>query len=111
MISNKVIISIFSEDEYMDTEIEFIQSVLNGSVSVLDNNKNRWNRYALSISSNNSSEVSFSAQQSIAAKSLLTLINNWRAPYGELKHDGLFPSYTRPYFRGFWAWDLSLIHI
>ena len=89
----------------MDTEIEFIQSVLNGSVSVLDNNKNRWGRYALSISSNNSSEVSFSAQQSIAAKSLLTLINNWRASYGELKHDGLFPSYARPYFRGFWAWD------
>ena len=27
LISNKVIISIFSEDEYMDTEIEFIQSV------------------------------------------------------------------------------------
>jgi len=105
LISNKVIISIFSEDEYMDTEIEFIQSVLNGPVSVLDNHKNRWGRYALSISSNNSSEVSSSAQQSIAAKSLLTLINNWRAPYGELKHDGLFPSYTHHYFRGFWAWD------
>ena len=33
------------------------------------------------------------------------LINNWRAPYGELKHEGLFPSYARGYFRGFWAWD------
>jgi len=57
LFSNKVIISIFSEDEYLDTEI--IQSILDGSVSVLDYNKNRWDRYALSISSNNSSEESF----------------------------------------------------
>lgn len=115
LITNKVIISIFSEDEYMDAEIEFIQSVINDSVSVLDNNKNRWDRYALSISSNNSPDVSFSSQQSLAAKSLLTMLNNWRAPYGELKHDGLFPSYARHYFRGFWAWDswkhaVALVH-
>ena len=115
LISNKVIISIFSEDEYMDTEIDFIESIFNGSVKAMDDNKKRWDKYALSISPNSNSQVSFSAQQSIAAKSLLTLINNWRAPYGELKHDGLFPSYARHYFRGFWAWDswkhaVALVH-
>ena len=115
LISNKVVISIFSEDEYMDTEIDFIESILNGSVKTMNGNKKRWDRYALSISPNSNSQVSFSAQQSIAAKSLLTLVNNWRAPYGELKYDGLFPSYARHYFRGFWAWDswkhaVALVH-
>ena len=41
-------------------------------ISVLDNNKNRWNRYALSISSNNKVlKYPIRAQQSIAAKSIL----------------------------------------
>ena len=105
-IINDVIISIFSKEDYMDTENEFIQSVfVNGLVSVLDNHKKRWDRYTLSIYPNNNTQESFFPQQSIAAKSLLTMVNNWRAPYGELKHDGLFPSYARGYFRGFWAWD------
>ena len=105
-IINNVIISIFSKEDYMDTEIEFIQSIfVNGLVSVLDNHKKRWDRYTLSIYPNNNTQESFFPQQSIATKSLLTMVNNWRAPYGELKHDGLFPSYARGYFRGFWAWD------
>ena len=105
-IINNVIISIFSKEDYMDTEIEFIQSIfVNGLVSVLDNHKKRWDRYTLSIYPNNNTQESFFSQQSIATKSLLTMVNNWRAPYGELKHDGLFPSYARGYFRGFWAWD------
>ncbi len=41
----------------------------------------------------------------LAAKCMLTLQSNWRAPRGELKHAGLFPSYHAPYFHGFWAWD------
>jgi len=40
-----------------------------------------------------------------AAKTLLTLQNNWRVPAGELKHAGLFPSYHYIWFHGFWAWD------
>jgi putative isomerase len=105
-IINNVIISIFSKEDYMDTEIEFIQSsFVNGLISVLDNHKKRWDRYTLSIYPNNNTQESFFPQQSIATKSLLTMVNNWRAPYGELKHDGLFPSYARDYFRGFWAWD------
>ncbi|MEP3390696.1 MAG: trehalase family glycosidase, partial [Reichenbachiella sp.] len=41
----------------------------------------------------------------VAVKSLNTLINNWRSTAGELKHDGLFPSYAYGGFHGFWAWD------
>ncbi|NQY28418.1 MAG: trehalase [Flavobacteriaceae bacterium] len=40
-----------------------------------------------------------------AAKSILTLQNNWRIPTGEIKKQGLFPSYHYKWFHGFWAWD------
>ena len=39
------------------------------------------------------------------AKSILTLQNNWRIPAGELKFEGLFPSYHYKWFNGFWSWD------
>ncbi len=39
------------------------------------------------------------------AKAHLTLQNNWRIPAGEIKHEGLFPSYHYKWFNGFWSWD------
>ena len=41
----------------------------------------------------------------VIAKSHLTLQNNWRVPAGEIKHEGLFPSYHYQWFNGFWSWD------
>ena len=41
----------------------------------------------------------------VLAKAQLTLQNNWRIPAGELKHQGLFPSYHYEWFHGFWSWD------
>ena len=41
----------------------------------------------------------------VIAKSLITLQNNWRIPAGEIKYEGLFPSYHYKWFNGFWAWD------
>ncbi len=41
----------------------------------------------------------------VLAKAHLTLQNNWRIPAGEIKHDGLFPSYHYEWFNGFWSWD------
>ncbi|WP_420320127.1 MGH1-like glycoside hydrolase domain-containing protein [Flagellimonas sp.] len=41
----------------------------------------------------------------LLAKAHLTLQNNWRIPAGELKHQGLFPSYHYEWFHGFWSWD------
>ena len=106
-ISKQVIISFFSKEDDTDSEIELVQSVLDDASTVLVEHQKRWERYALSISNVNKEvpQKVLDAEQSIAVKSLLTLINNWRSPYGELKHDGLFPSYARGYFRGFWAWD------
>lgn len=39
------------------------------------------------------------------AKAHLTLQNNWRIAAGELKFEGLFPSYHYEWFNGFWSWD------
>lgn len=46
-----------------------------------------------------------SIYQNLVAKTALTLQNNTRVAAGELKHDGLFPSYHYKWFLGFWAWD------
>ena len=106
-ILKQVILSIFSEEDDIESEIELVQSVLDDPTTVLTNHKNRWERYDLSISKFNTEtpQIDQKSQQSIAVKSLLTMINNWKSSYGELKHEGLFPSYARGYFRGFWAWD------
>lgn len=41
----------------------------------------------------------------LASKCIQTLINNWRAPAGQLAYEGLFPSYDYRWFHGFWSWD------
>lgn len=41
----------------------------------------------------------------VVTKAHLTLQNNWRISAGELKNEGLFPSYHYKWFNGFWAWD------
>jgi len=41
----------------------------------------------------------------LLAKAHLTLQNNWRISAGEIKHEGLFPSYHYKGFHGFWSWD------
>ena len=46
-----------------------------------------------------------SKYKEVLAKAHLTLQNNWRIPAGEIKHEGLFPSYHYKWFNGFWSWD------
>ena len=41
----------------------------------------------------------------LAAKSLMTLMVNWKRAAGELQHAGLFPSQHQQWFHGFWSWD------
>lgn len=41
----------------------------------------------------------------VLTKAHLTLQNNWRIAAGELKYEGLFPSYHYKWFHGFWSWD------
>ncbi len=55
----------------------------------------------------NQSKQRFSERKygEVLAKAHLTLQNNWRVAAGELKHQGLFPSYHYEWFHGFWSWD------
>ncbi|WP_452601760.1 MGH1-like glycoside hydrolase domain-containing protein [Pontimicrobium sp. MEBiC06410] len=41
----------------------------------------------------------------VLSKAHVTLQNNWRIPTGEIKYEGLFPSYHYTWFNGFWSWD------
>ncbi|MGM9699791.1 MAG: MGH1-like glycoside hydrolase domain-containing protein [Prevotella sp.] len=41
----------------------------------------------------------------VAAKSIVTLISNWRARRRAVYHDGIVPSHAVNYFIGCWAWD------
>ena len=71
----------------------------------LESNTKRWTNYlndALAVDSYMNKD---STLKRIGVKSVVTLIHNWRASAGDLKHDGLFPSYAYSGFHGFWAWD------
>ncbi|WP_394204233.1 MGH1-like glycoside hydrolase domain-containing protein [Shewanella waksmanii] len=41
----------------------------------------------------------------MAAKSMQTLMHNWRSPAGAIRHDAVTPSITYKWFNGVWAWD------
>ncbi|MFD7919862.1 trehalase family glycosidase [Streptomyces sp. NPDC059740] len=41
----------------------------------------------------------------LAAKSVQTLITNWRSAAGKIRHDGITPSISYKWFSGMWAWD------
>lgn len=67
--------------------------------------RTRWQGYLDRIFSHQSVWLDSLKYRRLAVKCLLTLISNWREAYGDIHHDGLFPSYAIPYFNGFWAWD------
>ena len=57
------------------------------------------------IINNRKKQFQDSIYNTVLAKSVLTLQNNWRIPAGEIKHEGLFPTYHYKWFHGFWSWD------
>ncbi len=73
--------------------------------SVLDARKAEKNAELKSLISNKRKQFSDSIYSEVLAKAQLTLQNNWRIPAGEIKHEGLFPSYHYKWFNGFWSWD------
>ena len=84
---------------------QIIKAAIRKPDKYLEQNSQRWNKYlndALAVKSNMSKD---SIYRRLGAKSLVTLIHNWRVAAGDLKHDGLFPSYSYNGFHGFWAWD------
>lgn len=66
-------------------------------------NLQRWNGYIGRAFYHKSSWLNNPVYRRLAVKSIMTLMTNWRAAAGEIRHDGIFPTYNL--FDGFWAWD------
>jgi len=73
--------------------------------SILDARKAEKEEQLASLIENRKSQFKDNKYAEVLAKAHLTLQNNWRIPAGELKHEGLFPSYHYEWFHGFWSWD------
>ncbi|WP_176214812.1 MGH1-like glycoside hydrolase domain-containing protein [Reichenbachiella faecimaris] len=94
----------FTEEESVEDQIVVDKALANAKWAFANNEK-RWNGYLNKVLAKTNGGKIDSTYQIVAVKSLNTLINNWRSAAGELKHDGLFPSYAYSGFHGFWAWD------
>lgn len=68
-------------------------------------NRERWSGYLKTVDASRLAGVPDETARRVAVKSILTLLGNWRAARGDLRHDGVIPSYSNPDFNGFWAWD------
>tara|TARA_R110000787_G_scaffold129264_2_gene241081 strand:- start:6403 stop:8418 length:2016 start_codon:yes stop_codon:yes gene_type:complete len=73
--------------------------------SILSKRKSEKNAELKSLILNKRDLFSGNKYSEVVAKANLTLQNNWRIPTGEIKHEGLFPSYHYKWFNGFWSWD------
>jgi putative isomerase len=68
-------------------------------------NRARWDNYLKSVASSHLVGLPDATARRVSVKAMLTLLGNWRAPRGDLHHDGVIPSYSNPDFNGFWSWD------
>ena len=93
---------IFKEYSWND-ELKSIQNTT--FKSELENRKSEKNGQLQSLIENRKEQFSKDVYAEVLAKAQLTLQNNWRIPAGEIKHEGLFPSYHYKWFNGFWSWD------
>ena len=73
--------------------------------TLLNERKSEKNTQLKSLIKNQKEQFQDSIYSAVLAKAHLTLQNNWRIPAGEIKHEGLFPSYHYKWFHGFWSWD------
>ncbi|KRE89315.1 hypothetical protein ASG87_02950 [Frateuria sp. Soil773] len=68
-------------------------------------NRARWAGYLKYADAQHLAGVPDATARHVALKAVETLLGNWRAARGDLRHDGVVPSYSNPDFNGFWAWD------
>lgn len=68
-------------------------------------NRARWQTYLTVADDAHLPGMPDDQARRVAAKAMVTLLANWRAARGDMRHDGVIPSYSNPDFNGFWAWD------
>ena len=85
---------------------EELKSIKNLDFTTVSNTrKSEKNQQLKTLIENRKPQFKSDMYAEVLAKSHLTLQNNWRIPAGEIKHEGLFPSYHYKWFNGFWSWD------
>lgn len=93
---------IFPEYSWEDEKAYIISSNFD---TILEKRKLEKNQQLKALITNLKHTFKDSIYKQVIAKAQLTLQNNWRIPAGEIKHEGLFPSYHYKWFNGFWSWD------
>lgn len=96
-----IIVGFFTDNKQKSSNFKISNLILHNPDRYSNLSKDRWNEY---LRKTLRSDMSSDANR-IAAKSLVTLISNWRSAKGDLFHDGIIPSHAVGYFVGFWAWD------
>ena len=105
-LSHQITHSVIFNDLEWESEIKKGQQAMEKPQPEFEANAKRWNGYLEAILTNHQSEwADWEHREVLAVKALETLVNNWRTAAGELRYDGLFPSYAYRGFHGFWSWD------
>ncbi len=82
-----------------------VSTVLSNPELKIDAAAQRWKGYLAKTLTVDGKPLNNDSIERVMVKCVNTLVNNWRSPIDNLKHDGLIPSYYPNYFHGFWAWD------
>lgn len=88
-----------------DPELAAADAALADTGAAFARNRERWQGYLDRALGGDAPLLRRDSGRRLAVKAVMTLVNNWRAPAGALRHDGVIPSGAVGYFNGFWAWD------
>jgi putative isomerase len=96
-----VALSFCTSDKECNAVSQRAQQALKNPLAEIRSQASRWNGYLQKVLRSDMP----AEYNRIAAKSVVTLISNWRSRRGDLLHDGVIPSHAVDYFIGYWAWD------
>ncbi len=94
-------VSLVDQDTEAAVQDIHVASLMANPASALQANEARWDGYLKKVIRD---DMPYEYNR-IAAKSIVTLLSNWRAKRGAVYHDGIVPSHAVNYFIGCWAWD------
>ncbi len=94
------VIQTFEPDRTLSDPVSSLSAAVDVDFArVFEHNRVRWNRYLEPLVAPQADPV----VRRLIARSVATLIYNWRSPAGGIEHAGVVPS---PFaYRGLWAWD------
>lgn len=95
------VISYFNHKKELMAGLQKANQIISSPDIYINQQRMKWNNYLQAVIRPEQP----AEYNRIAAKSVVTLLSNWRSAKGALLHDGVVPSHAVGYFVGFWAWD------